>query len=181
MIILNNFTQINISFQKLSQSYTHIHTFAQTHTLPIWLAAQMVALGDARGQKDSSNQLHTHTHTHTVYNVIDIHVLVNTCMHKCSICGSRQVQTYNTHTETHTHSLCFFLLSHTPNGADVSFIRSMTRPLFVKPNFHFKWERSLPAMCTIRVCVCVYVCAWLLPHEHALHIFSVQSFIDLQP
>lgn len=53
----------------------------------------MVALGDARGQKDSSNQLHTTTHapnlsyTHTYIYArgrCDAHLIVYTYMHKCS-------------------------------------------------------------------------------------------------
>ncbi len=55
------------------------------------------------------------------------------------------------------------------------FVQSLGRRLSNWISF-FQCERSLPSLCT--PCVFVYICAWQQSHEYALHIFSVQSFID---
>lgn len=140
--------------------HTHKH-FVQTHTLPIWLAAQMVAEGDARGQKDSANQLHTHK------GQSDRHVIVHTCMHKCSMCGK-------THPDSISLSagaslpLSLHPCSHKPNGSDVSFICSATRSPFVKLNFHFGWKCSFSNM---------YICARPRLHKHSWHMMYILCLI----
>lgn len=131
----------------------------QTHILPIWLAAQMVALGDARGQKDSANQLHTHKGQRDILTCHSSHMYA---------------QMFNMWQQTHPDSLSLSAgsslplslhpCSHKPNGADVSFICSATRSPFVKLNFHFGWKCSFSNM---------YICVWPQLHEHAWHMMHI--------
>lgn len=128
---------------------THVHTFVQTHTLPIWLAAQMVALGDARGQKDSSNQLHTTTHAHNLSHThtyiyargrCDAHLIVYTYMHKCSAQRNMYMQA-NPLKRFPFLIFCLFSTGYANlNVLMFHLAAQWVDHCLSKLNFHFKWH-----------------------------------------